>query len=319
MAVNEQNRFLDFLNRLSGTKDEFDVDYTGGPTWMYSRVEDESIPGGWQPTYTFGTPEVQPGGMMTGADYMVNPVAAVADAAAQPAVAPTTQYQEYLANEPFDIAEMNQQAGITDGQKLAALLGLGGAALGYTGYKATRPDVPRSPLTKIGALDLRPVGSQGAFDFVGGSSGMPNASAAAGPMPQQSSPARNPRQMDIFDQDVPPQQPPKQERVAFKDRPRGGGFQPGEGGYKPPEGRGFKPKKVLGGTLGTLLSIPLFSSQVKAYEAEGYSGDAALRQTLLDYGLGFLNFDSSNLGDSDIPYGPEEGMFQGFSFVPYQQ
>jgi len=296
--------FTDFMNKYFAPK---------GKEWSYSRVEDESMPGGWQPTYTLDWTTKGNAYDPFGANYdQENMVDNVMTAATLP-TAPPVQYPD----EPFDIAEMNQQAGITDGQKLAALLGLSGAALGYTGYKTTRPDVPRSPLTKIGALDLRPVGQQGMFNLVGGSSGMPNASAAAGPLPMESSPVRNARQMDLFDQDVPPQQP-KQERVPFKDRPRGGGFQPGEGGYKPPEGRGFKPK-VGGGTLGTLLSIPLFGASVKAYADEGYSQDAALKQTLMDFGLGMLNLDSSSLGDSDIPYGPEEGMFQGFSFVPYQK
>jgi len=46
--------FLDFMNQYLAPK---------GRKWEYSKVEDESMPGGWQPTYTLGSAPEEPKSM----------------------------------------------------------------------------------------------------------------------------------------------------------------------------------------------------------------------------------------------------------------
>jgi hypothetical protein len=46
--------FLDFMNQYLAPK---------GRQWEYSKVEDESMPGGWQPTYTLGSVPEEPKSM----------------------------------------------------------------------------------------------------------------------------------------------------------------------------------------------------------------------------------------------------------------
>jgi len=224
------------------------------------------------------------------------------------AVAPAPE--QALAPTPAE-----QQSGMmTDAEKAGVLGAATAGSLGYTAYKVTRPDTPKPTTPKIAGLDLRPSGTQLDMPIEGGSYNKPRVTgpaAAMGPVDNMPTRAASPNQMGLFDQ-VDFQSSPVEtpDRVAFKDRPRSGGFQPKTGGgFQPKTGRGFSPKTT--GGLAVALGLLTVPQLVQAYVDQGYSTTDAYKQASLDMGMDAL-FLGGNLGDPNQYQG---GPMQGFGFV----